>query len=87
MDKATAKGTIDELVGSAKSHAGKLTGNTGVRIEGAVQQIEGKAEKAVGNVKDAVRETHDTLAAALDAHEEAERRQHEVQLAEDRNRL
>ena len=55
MNQDRVKGTIDEVVGSAKQHIGKLTGNTGTRIEGAVQQLKGKAENAWGKTKDAVK--------------------------------
>ncbi len=56
MNKDRVKGTIDEVVGSAKRHIGNLTGNTRTEVEGAVQQIKGKAENAVGKVKDSVRD-------------------------------
>jgi uncharacterized protein YjbJ (UPF0337 family) len=46
MDKNRLKGTIDEMVGSAKRHVGKVTGNTGTQVEGAVQQLKGKVENA-----------------------------------------
>jgi uncharacterized protein YjbJ (UPF0337 family) len=42
MDKLRVKGAIDEVVGSAKRHAGNLTGNTGIQARGAVQQVKGK---------------------------------------------
>jgi uncharacterized protein YjbJ (UPF0337 family) len=56
MDKDRVKGTIDEVVGSAKRHVGNLTGNTGTQIEGAAQQLKGKVENAVGKLKDAGRD-------------------------------
>jgi len=61
MNKDRAKGTIDEMVGSAKQRAGGITGNTRLRVEGAVQQVKGKLETAWGKTKDAV---HDAKAAA-----------------------
>jgi uncharacterized protein YjbJ (UPF0337 family) len=56
MDKQRVNGAIDQVVGSAKSHVGNLTGNTGTQVEGAVQQVKGKAETAVGKLKDSVRD-------------------------------
>jgi uncharacterized protein YjbJ (UPF0337 family) len=62
MDKNRVKGTIDEVVGSAKRHVGKLTGNTRTQAEGAVQQIKGKVENAWGKAKDAVRDANEEAA-------------------------
>jgi len=55
MDKNRVKGTIDEVVGSAKRHVGGLTGNTRIKVEGAVQQVKGRVESALGKAKDAAR--------------------------------
>jgi uncharacterized protein YjbJ (UPF0337 family) len=52
MNQQKIDGAIDEVVGSAKSHLGNLTGNTSTQIEGAAQQIKGKVESAVGQLKD-----------------------------------
>ena len=55
MNKDRVKGMIDWLVaGSAKRKAGRLTGNTQLKVEGMVQQAKGKAEGAWGKAKDAV---------------------------------
>jgi uncharacterized protein YjbJ (UPF0337 family) len=54
MNKDTVKGAVDQAVGSAKSHVGHLTGNTGTEVKGAVQQIKGQVESAVGHAKDAI---------------------------------
>jgi uncharacterized protein YjbJ (UPF0337 family) len=59
MDKNRVKGTIDEVVGSAKRHVGGLTGNTKTEVEGAAQQLKGKVENTVGKVKDAARNARD----------------------------
>ena len=84
MDKLRVKGAIDEVVGSAKRHAGNLTGNTGIQARGAVQQVKGKVETAVGKLKDAGR---DAKKCATTQHEanEAEYERREVIVAENRN--
>ena len=58
MNKGRAKGTIDEVVGSAKRKAGELTGNTQLQVEGMVQQVKGKVENAWGKAKDVVDEAN-----------------------------
>jgi uncharacterized protein YjbJ (UPF0337 family) len=55
VNKDHVKGTIDEVVGSAKQKAGKLTDNTPLQVKGMAQQVKGKLENALGNAKDAVR--------------------------------
>jgi uncharacterized protein YjbJ (UPF0337 family) len=74
MDKERVKGKIDEVVGSAKRHVGKLTGDTGTEVKGAVQQIKGKAETAIGKTKDAIRDAHDNLTAPPVTNEKPERK-------------
>jgi uncharacterized protein YjbJ (UPF0337 family) len=37
MNKDHGKGTIDEVIGSAKRRAGKLTDNSQLQVEGMVQ--------------------------------------------------
>lgn len=54
MNRDRVNGTIDEMVGSAKRNAGKLTGNTPLQVKGIVQQAKGKLENALGKTKDAV---------------------------------
>jgi uncharacterized protein YjbJ (UPF0337 family) len=51
-------GTINEVVGSARQKAGKLTGNTPLQVKGVAQQVKGKLENTLGRVKDAVRGTN-----------------------------
>jgi uncharacterized protein YjbJ (UPF0337 family) len=62
MDKQRVKGAIDQVVGSAKRHAGNLTGNTGTEVRGAAQQVKGKVETAIGKAKDAVRDANGNAA-------------------------
>jgi uncharacterized protein YjbJ (UPF0337 family) len=57
MNRDRVNGTIDEVVGSAKRKAGKLTGNTPLRVKGIAQQVKGKLENTVGKAKDVVRGT------------------------------
>jgi uncharacterized protein YjbJ (UPF0337 family) len=64
MNKDTVKGTIDELAGGAKRGFGKLTGNTGLQVEGGIQQLKGKAEGAIGKLKDAGRQAKANISAA-----------------------
>ncbi len=56
MNSNRVNGTIDEVVGSIKRKAGKLTGNTPLQVKGMAQQVKGKIENTLGKAKDAVRE-------------------------------
>lgn len=58
MNEDRVNGTIDEVVGSAKRTAGKLTGNTPLQVKGMAQQVKGKLENTLGRTKDAVRGTN-----------------------------
>jgi uncharacterized protein YjbJ (UPF0337 family) len=58
MNRNRVNGTINEVVGSTKQQAGKLTGNTPLQVKGAVQQVKGKLQNAVGKVQDAVYEAN-----------------------------
>jgi uncharacterized protein YjbJ (UPF0337 family) len=58
MNNDRIKGTIDEVVGSAKRKAGGLTGNTPLQVKGIAQQVKGKLENALGKVKDAAAGTN-----------------------------
>jgi uncharacterized protein YjbJ (UPF0337 family) len=59
MNQDRVKGTIDELVGSAKRKTGELTGNTQLQVKGITQQIKGNLENAWGKTKDAVHEANE----------------------------
>jgi uncharacterized protein YjbJ (UPF0337 family) len=85
MDKDRVKGTINEVVGSAKRHIGNLTGDTSTQVEGAVQQVKGKVQNAWGKTKDAVRDTKANLKASDAAAEEAAHENREVVAAERRD--
>lgn len=58
MNKDRAKGTIDEMVGSAKRKAGDLTGNTRLEMEGMAQQAKGKVENAWGKIEEVVNDAN-----------------------------
>jgi uncharacterized protein YjbJ (UPF0337 family) len=73
MNKNRAKGTIDEVVGSAKRKAGELTGNAHLQIEGMAQQVKGKVENAWGKAKDVVQEANEETARQHETHVEVER--------------
>jgi uncharacterized protein YjbJ (UPF0337 family) len=60
MDKDRVKGTIDELLGSAKQKVGELTGDTQLEVEGIAQHVKGNLESAWGRAKNAVREAKHT---------------------------
>jgi uncharacterized protein YjbJ (UPF0337 family) len=55
MNGNRVNGTIDEVVGSTKQKAGKLTGNTPLQLKGMAQQVKGKLENTLGKAKDAIR--------------------------------
>ncbi len=61
MNKDRLNGTLDEVVGSAKRKAGKLTGNARLQVEGIAQQAKGNLESALGKIKD---QTNDAIAKA-----------------------
>jgi uncharacterized protein YjbJ (UPF0337 family) len=62
------KGTIDEVVGSAKRKAGELTGDTKLQVEGMAQQVKGKVENAWGKTKEAVCDVLENTDVHLDNH-------------------
>jgi uncharacterized protein YjbJ (UPF0337 family) len=68
MDKDRVKGTIDEVVGSAKKKAGEWTGDTQLEVEGIAQQVKGKLENTWGKVKDAVHEANAESGVQHDTH-------------------
>jgi uncharacterized protein YjbJ (UPF0337 family) len=68
MDKDRVRGTIDEVVGSAKQKAGEWTGDTQLQVEGIAQQVKGNLENAWGKVKDAVHEANAEIGVQHDTH-------------------
>jgi uncharacterized protein YjbJ (UPF0337 family) len=84
VNKDRVKGTIDEVVGSAKREFGKLTGNTGTQVEGAVQQLKGKVENAVGKLKDAGHDAQAKINASDNSNEPVVVVHREVVISDDR---
>jgi uncharacterized protein YjbJ (UPF0337 family) len=55
MNSNQANGAVDEVVGSIKRRAGKLTGNTPLQVKGIAQQAKGKLESVAGKAENIVR--------------------------------
>ena len=55
MNSNRVNGTVDDVVGSIKRKAGKLTGDTPLQVKGIAQQVKGKAENTLGKAQDIVR--------------------------------
>ena len=55
MNSNRVNGTVDEVVGSIKRKAGKITGDTPLQVRGIAQQVKGKAESTLGKAQDVVR--------------------------------
>jgi uncharacterized protein YjbJ (UPF0337 family) len=56
MDKDRINGAADQAKGAIKEAAGKVTGDTKLKVEGAVDKATGKVESAVGKARDDVRD-------------------------------
>ena len=54
MNSTQVNGKVDEVVGSIKRKAGRITGNTPLQVKGIAQQAKGKIEGALGKAKDIV---------------------------------
>ncbi len=52
--KDQAKGLFHQVKGSAKVAAGKMSGSSKLKAEGAVEKVVGKVQKRVGKVKKAL---------------------------------
>ena len=57
MNSDRVNGAIDEVVGSAKRKAGKLTHDLPLQVEGLAQQLKGTVQNAFGKARDAAHET------------------------------
>ncbi len=55
MNSNRVNGKVDEVVGSVKQKAGKLTGNTPLQVKGIAQQVKGKVVNTLGKAQDIVR--------------------------------
>jgi uncharacterized protein YjbJ (UPF0337 family) len=58
MNSTQVNGKVDEVVGSIKRNAGRMTGNTPLQVKGIAQQTKGKLEGALGKAKDIVAEAN-----------------------------
>jgi uncharacterized protein YjbJ (UPF0337 family) len=56
MDKDRIDGSAKQAQGAIKQAAGKLTGDSKLKAEGAADKIAGKVQNAVGGAKDALRD-------------------------------
>ena len=55
MDKDRIKGAAEQVKGSIKEAAGKVTGDSKLQGEGKADKAAGKAQNTVGGIKDAIR--------------------------------
>jgi uncharacterized protein YjbJ (UPF0337 family) len=55
MNSNRVNGAADEVVGSIKQKAGKLTGDTPLQVKGIAQQVKGKLQSTLGKAQDAAR--------------------------------
>lgn len=55
MDKNRIKGAAKQAAGSVKQGLGKLTGNTSLEAEGAVEKAEGVIQSEFGKARDALK--------------------------------
>ena len=56
MDKDRIAGSAKQAKGAVKEAAGKLTGDSKLKAEGAADKASGKLQNAVGGAKDAIRQ-------------------------------
>jgi uncharacterized protein YjbJ (UPF0337 family) len=56
MDKDRVNGAANQAKGAIKEAAGKITGDTKLKTEGAVDKAKGKVQSAVGGAKDTIRD-------------------------------
>jgi uncharacterized protein YjbJ (UPF0337 family) len=56
MDKDRIDGSAKQAQGAIKQAAGKLTGDSKLKAEGAADKLAGKVQNAVGGAKDALRD-------------------------------
>jgi uncharacterized protein YjbJ (UPF0337 family) len=55
MDKDRVKGAAEQVKGTVKEAAGKLTGDSKLQAEGKADKAAGKARNTVGGIKDAMK--------------------------------
>lgn len=59
MDKDRVEGSANQAKGAIKEGIGKVTGDTKLQTEGAMDKAKGKVQNAVGGAKDAIRDLRD----------------------------
>jgi uncharacterized protein YjbJ (UPF0337 family) len=55
MDQDRIKGAADQTKGAVKEAAGKVTGDTKLKVEGQLDKAKGQVESTVGQAKDEIR--------------------------------
>jgi uncharacterized protein YjbJ (UPF0337 family) len=55
MDQDRINGAADQAKGEMKKAAGKVTGDTKMKVEGELDKAKGKVESAAGKAKDEIR--------------------------------
>jgi uncharacterized protein YjbJ (UPF0337 family) len=55
MDQDRINGAADQAKGAVKEAAGKVTGDTKLKVEGQLDKAKGQVESAVGKTKDEIR--------------------------------
>ena len=61
VDKDRVEGTGNQVKGSVKKGAGKVTGNQQLEREGSSQKSKGKVQEGWGKTKDAARDAGDAI--------------------------
>lgn len=56
MDKDRINGAANQAKGAVKEGIGKVTGDTKLKTEGAIDKAKGKVQSAVGGAKDTLRD-------------------------------
>jgi uncharacterized protein YjbJ (UPF0337 family) len=55
MDQDRINGAADQTKGAVKEGAGKITGDTKLKVEGQLDKAKGQVESTVGKAKDEIR--------------------------------
>jgi uncharacterized protein YjbJ (UPF0337 family) len=86
MNADRVKGTIDEVVGSAKCKVGGLTGDAKLQVEGAAQQVKGIAENTWGKAKDVLHDAIENTDMHINAHVNLDLKKSPVDIESNKNR-
>jgi uncharacterized protein YjbJ (UPF0337 family) len=66
MDKDRVKGAAKDVVGKAKTTAGKALGDEKLKNEGRADRVKGKVQNTVGGIKDEIGDGDDGPADSKD---------------------